>query len=377
MRIALFYNLHFGGAKRAAYEQVKRLVERGHTVDVYTTDPYQDIFDLKSSSSSFNYYRYETHNGNIPFLSRFIKDLEVFIKYKNLHKVIAKDIDSRNYDIVICHPDVITQAPYLTRYLQTKNAYYCQEPLRIAYEYILRPSKNIGNINYLYELLTRSIRKKVDLFNVRSATYTIASCYHVRERMIEAYGVWSKISYLGVDEKLFLPNKAQKKQQVVFFGNKEEYNNGYDLAKQAISLLPKKYNLKLVVVPWRRENNKRLTDKELVGIYNKSLATFSLSRFETFGLTPIESMSCATPVIATNVSGHRETVKDGEGGYLVDFDPGEIADKITQLFENDKLRTEMGKKGREHIENEWTWDKRIVEFENLLEKLIKDEEKKN
>ena len=373
MKIAVYYNLHFGGAKRAVFEQVKRLEERGHTVDVYTTDSFSDIFDLKSVSSNFHFFKFNQHKGRILFLSRLFKDLEVFIKYKSLHKKIAKDIDSRNYDIVLCHPDALTQAPYLMQFLNTKSAYYCQETLRIAYEYELKPKKNMGFLNYRYELVTRKIRKNIDLKNVRSATYTIASCYHVRERMIEAYGVWPKVSYLGVDTSLFVPKNVRNKNQIIFFGNKEEVNSGYDLAREAISFLPPDKKVKLIVIPWRKDNGKRLSDKDLVKYYNESIVTLAISKFENFGLTPIESMSCGTPVIATNISGHRETVPDGVGGFLVDFDPYEIKDKILDLLENNILRLSMGDKGRKYIVNEWSWDRRIIELENMLVCFINDE----
>lgn len=372
MRIAVFYNLDFGGAKRAVFEQVKRLKGKGHFIDVYTTDPEDDIFDLKKVSDNFYRYEFDFKTGNIFFLSRLLKDIKTFIFYKNLHKKISSDIDKNNYDIVLCHPDKVTQSPFLLRFLKTKNVYYCQEPLRIAYEYVLRIDKKIGKINYIYEQITRQIRKKIDLENVRSASFTIASCFHIRERMIEIYGVWPKVSYLGIDEKIFRPIKTKKKNQVLFLGNKDVFNDGYDLASKVVSLIPKKNRPRIIVVPWRKNNNERLTDEELVKFYNESLATFSLSRFETFGLTPLESLSCGTPVIATNVSGHRETVQSGKGGYLVEFDPVSIKDNFEKAVRNRKL----GQEGRKYILDNWTWTKKADELEKQLYWFLKHDAKK-
>lgn len=365
MKIAVFYNLNFGGAKRAAYDQVKLLVERGHLVDVYTTDDKTDMFDFSKVSSNFFKYKYIEIENKIPYISRLLNDLKTFYSLNDLHKKISKDIDRKKYDIILVHPDKITQSPYLLRHLKTRNAYYCQEPLRIVYEYVLRPNMNMGFGKYFYELSTRFIRKRIDLQNVRSATFTIASCYHIRERMIEVYGVYPLVSYLGIDINVFKPAKIKKQNQVFFVGNKNVWSDGYDLVESALKKIPTSIRPKLKIVEWVGKDNNRLSDEELSQQYSVSLATLCLSRLETFGLVPLESMSSGTPVIATRVSGHRETVIDGYGGYLVEFDPDEIAQKIIKLLENKKMQ----KNARQHAVSNWSWNKKIVEFEKLLSKL--------
>jgi Glycosyltransferase len=39
--------------------------------------------------------------------------------------------------------------------------------------------------------------------------------------------------------------------------------------------------------------------------------------YEPFGITPVESMACGTPVIGSNVGGIKFTVRDSETGYVV------------------------------------------------------------
>src|SRR3990167_8180725 len=137
MKIAIFYNLAFGGAKRVVQEHVKGLVNKGHIVDIYTVNAEKDIFDPSIfSSNTFNYSISMVSPSS--FIERIKKDYTNFFKLKTLHKQIAKDIDARGYDIVLAHPDKLTQAPFLLRFLDTPSAYYCQEPLRIVYEYSLR-----------------------------------------------------------------------------------------------------------------------------------------------------------------------------------------------------------------------------------------------
>ncbi|MBI4009254.1 glycosyltransferase family 4 protein, partial [Candidatus Roizmanbacteria bacterium] len=292
------------------------------------------------------------------------KDFQVLFKLKEIHKKIAKDIDSRKYDIVLVHTDNYTQAPFILKFLKTKSVYFCLEPLRMAYEYSLKVPKILGLLNKLYESINRMIRKRIDQDNARKATYTMAISLFGREYMIHAFNLYPKISYLGVDHNLFLPHKLDKKNQVLFVAEKESIY-GYDFAKAAIDLIPKNVRPDLKII-FGTKKEQRISDKELIKTYNESLVTLSLSKFDTFGLVPLESMACATPVIAFNVAGYRETVIDGKTGYLVDFDAKEIAEKIMFFIKNPLFSIKMGKEGREWIEEKWTWKLQVKKLEELL-----------
>lgn len=369
MRIAVFYNLSFGGAKRVVFEHVKGLRNKGHILDLYTVNPQNDIFD--PSLFCKNTYNYKINlTLTYPFVERFIRDYKNFFTLKNLHKKIAADIDSRDYDIVLVHPDRLTQAPFLLQFLKTPSVYYCQEPLRIVYEYAYRLREKVDFLKRIYEESTRLYRKQIDRQNVRCASFTIASCYHIRERMIEAYEVYPKVAYCGVDEKVFRLNKREKKNKVLYIGSADVSTDGYDLAKKALEYISIDIRPKLYKISWKKENGERLSEEELVKIYSQSIVTLCTSRFETFGLVPLESMACGVPVIATKIGGHRETIIDGETGFLVDFDPKEIAEKITLFLKNPQLSDDMGKKGRKWVEKKWTWKIQIQNLEKLLKEFL-------
>jgi glycosyltransferase involved in cell wall biosynthesis len=369
MKIAIFYHLNFGGAKRVVMDHAKGLKDKGHEVDLYTVNHEKDAFDPSVFCGKTYNYTFVI-DSKIPFLKRFINDYKNFFILKNLQKKIAREIDSRKYDIVLVHPDKLTQAPFLLRFLKTPSAYYCQEPLRIVYEYSMRMRDHVGLLKRGYEELTRLYRKRLDRENVRSASLTIASCYYVRERMIESYEVYPKVVYCAVDENTFKPISVKKKNQIFYVGSPGVWEDGYDLVKNALKYIPKKIRPTLHVISWKKSNGERLTEKELVTIYNESLITLCTSRLETFGLVPLESMACGVPVIATNVSGHRETMYDKKTGFLVDFDPEEIAEKIHYLLSNESARAAMQKNARQHILTHWTWQKQINELETVLEKHI-------
>lgn len=370
MKIAVFYNLSFGGAKRVVFEHVKGLKNKGHILDLYTVNAENDIFDPSAfCKNTFNYKINLT--STYPFIERFIRDYRNFFTLKNLHKKIAAEIDSRDYDIVLVHPDRLTQAPFLLQFLKTPSAYYCQEPLRIVYEYAYRLRENVDFLRRIYEESTRFYRKQIDRQNVRAAAFTIASCYHIRERMIEAYEVYPKVVYCGVDEKVFRLNKREKRNKVLYIGSPDVSSDGYDLAKKAVEYISIDIRPKLYKISWKKANGKRFSEEELVKIYSQSIVTLCTSRFETFGLVPLESMACGVPVIGTKVGGHRETIIDGETGFLVDFDPKEIAEKIMLFLRNPKLSSRLGRNGRAWIEKKWTWERNVGDLENLLKKLTK------
>lgn len=367
MKIAVFYNLKFGGAKRVVQEHVKGLVRLGNQVDLYTTVKQPDIFDPSLFAAKNYIYDYSSENITTPFIKIIKKDTDVFIKLRNLHKRIAEDIDSRKYDLVLVHPDNLTQAPFILRYLKTKSVYFCQEPLRIVYEYSLRPGTEIKNINRVYEETTRLLRKRIDRENALSATYIIANSFFGRERIIEAYNRFPVISNLGVDESVFKPLKIVKENNVLFLAEKEEKVYGYEFAQKAISLIPKNIRPKLKDVSGV-SGPKKLSEKEIVRNYNRSIASLSLSFFDTFGLVPLESMSCAVPAIAFNVAGYRETIIDKKTGFLVEFDPSEIADKITFLIRNPDKAKLIGEQGRDWVVKNWTWDKQTKKLNSILKK---------
>src|SRR3990167_9812299 len=239
MKIAIFYNLTFSGAKRTVFEHARGLRELGHTIDVYTLDEGHDIFDPGSVVDKEYRYAYEQKIINLPLLKKITNDLSDFYLLKSVHKKIAGDIDSKKYDITLIHTDKFTQAPFLLRFLKTKNVYFCLEPLKIAYEYGLRISSDFSFPNKIYEACNRYVRKKIDRENARAAQSSIAISYFGRELMIQAFDLYPQIAHLGVNTRQFKNLHISKKNQVLFIGQKLKLN-GYEYALKAIKLIPEK-----------------------------------------------------------------------------------------------------------------------------------------
>ncbi len=371
MKIAIFYNLPPSGAKRVVYQHTKGLRKLGHAVDIYTYENTDKFFDPSDFASNSYIYSYKRLIFKFPIIRKISGDLSDFIILKNLHKRIARDIDSRGYDIVLVHTDAYTQAPYLLQFLKTNNVYFCLEPLRLAYEYIYQIQENFPLINQLYESLNRFIRKIIDRKNARSAKNAIAISHFGRELMIMAFDIYPKVSYIGVDSNVFKKKLIKKKNQILFIGQKLSVN-GYDYALAAMELLPSKNRPKLFIHSWTKNAKDRVSDQQLADMYNESLLTLSLSTFDTFGIVPLESLACGTPVIAFNVAGYRETMQDKKTGFLVDFNAFEIAKKIQELIDNPNNAKKIGEYGVRWVSNNWTWQRHIKELDTLLTNFAKN-----
>ncbi|MCK8493925.1 glycosyltransferase family 1 protein [Spirosoma sp. RP8] len=78
--------------------------------------------------------------------------------------------------------------------------------------------------------------------------------------------------------------------------------------------------------------------------------------YEPFGITPLESMACGTPVVGSSVGGIKHTVIPGVTGYLVPPEsPKLLADQLAVVLGNENLRQRMGKAAVKHVQAGYTW----------------------
>ena len=94
--------------------------------------------------------------------------------------------------------------------------------------------------------------------------------------------------------------------------------------------------------------------------YESAAAFVFPSRYEGFGLPPLEAMACGTPVIASNVSSLPEVV--GEAAMSINpervFD---IARGIKEVLLDEELRARLIRRGREQAARfNWNWTARQV-----------------
>jgi glycosyltransferase involved in cell wall biosynthesis len=78
---------------------------------------------------------------------------------------------------------------------------------------------------------------------------------------------------------------------------------------------------------------------------------------EGMPLTVLEAMACGVPTVASRVGGTPEILRDGETGLLVEpRNVCELVSQISKLVTDPLLRTAMGTRAREFVEQNYGWD---------------------
>jgi glycosyltransferase involved in cell wall biosynthesis len=93
--------------------------------------------------------------------------------------------------------------------------------------------------------------------------------------------------------------------------------------------------------------------------------------YEPFGLTPLESMACGTPVIGADVGGIRYTVRDGETGYLVPpNDPDALAERLARVLLAPRHRQTLANRGLRRAREQFSWSGVALSVEDLYEEVL-------
>jgi len=86
-----------------------------------------------------------------------------------------------------------------------------------------------------------------------------------------------------------------------------------------------------------------------------SVVVYPSSQAEPFGLTMLESQASARPIIVTRMGGMPEIIQDEISGYVIPHrDLEALADRITLLLEDNRLRRRLGETGRQIVEQHFT-----------------------
>lgn len=94
---------------------------------------------------------------------------------------------------------------------------------------------------------------------------------------------------------------------------------------------------------------------------------------ESFGVSAVEAMSCAVPVVVSDADGLKEVVRDGVTGFIVPRrDAAAMCEKLALLAGDAALRRRMGEAGRMHVLQNYSWEDNLRHMSDCLEKTLAD-----
>ncbi len=192
---------------------------------------------------------------------------------------------------------------------------------------------------------------------------------------------------LGIDSVFSKDTRIEKRNYILYVGSLNERKN-FKAVFEAFSLLH--IDCQLLIVGSVSKNfsldtksrellkeakkNRNIVFKdhidrnELIRLYNAATLLIFPSFYEGFGLPPLESMACGTPVISSNVSSMPEVCGDA-ALYVDPHNSKEIALAIERLFNDASLRQAMIIKGHNRVK-QYSWKAAALKHREVFKKVI-------
>jgi glycosyltransferase involved in cell wall biosynthesis len=251
-------------------------------------------------------------------------------------------------------------------------------------------------IEWAKETTYKSFLKKIALgvwISIAKETFDksfliIPICKHLEKIVEENYpNKKTAVMYQGISPERWYPSKGMKLQHpcvgllqgAVIWGKTQEMF----ILEKVLKSMPNvmfywvgdgPYREKILHILEKYDNFKwlgALEYPEKVRQYLTEIDVYALvSGIDMSPLTLQESQLMKKPVVATNIGGIPELMKDKETGFLVEKgNAEEWIKKLTILIENKEKRENMGNAGRKFVEENFSWNKIAKEFVKDLEKI--------
>ncbi len=308
-------------------------------------------------------------------------------QFETVCKRAAEAMNS-SADVALVHNSMPIAAPPVMEYLKIPSLYFCYEFPRHIYDgdIIKRTS------NAFYEAALRPLtllEKRTDSRAAAKASRIATFSGYMRSRIESIYGVRSEIVRPGVDSDFFSPSEVGGSESncVLSVGALWPFK-GHETAIRAVSLIEAELRPELVIVADREYPGYRskltalasslcvrltirqgIDDMELRELYRNARAVLCCQHREPYGLVPLESMACETPVIARAEGGFLDNVVDSTNGFLFDGTPESAAELLRSILEDPILAERIGKSGRQFVAGERTLDQGAHQLGDILESL--------
>ena len=261
----------------------------------------------------------------------------------------------------------------------------------ILWSFRLRSSKS--KLDYIKKRLVIIPRECYQFYSIRKFLNQVEYTVFVSKWMHRIAEKHSMKKYKNsivipnpVDTELFNYETPKTITRAISLRSFDNSKYGLDIAIRAFANLSKaklclfgkgRFKNKFIRLTKKINSNTEIIDKsiehnKIPDLYNNYGFFVAPSRVESQGLAMCEAMSCGLPVIATNVGGIPEFVRDGVDGFLVPpNDPKSMRDAIVKLISNENKFLEMSMNARENILNKCSGELVVKKEIKVLKKAIK------
>jgi glycosyltransferase involved in cell wall biosynthesis len=218
-------------------------------------------------------------------------------------------------------------------------------PLSVMLPVVERPPAATTILDIQHEFLPEffskpelAYRKLVYARTARASRRVITISEHARETLVERMGLPAervRAIYFGVDHERFRPAPGPREDFLFYPAVRWPHKNHERLFEAARTL-----GRRLVLtggghegkpVPAGVEVRGRVSDEELVRLFQTCAALVFPSLYEGFGQPPLEAMACATPVAVSDIPPLREVCGDA-AAYFDPLDPDSIAAGVEEAL---------------------------------------------
>lgn len=248
------------------------------------------------------------------------------------------------YDTIILSGDCLSATGH---FHGKKVLYYCHTIPRYLFDQREQYEQKVPKIMlYPYRFLT-GLFKKAYLRDLAKIKHLLTNSKNTQKRIKTFTGRDAEILYPPVDTEFFCPeNTTVEKAYFLSFARLSSIKR-VDRIVAAFQEMPDK---KLVITYGKNDPEKEKiqlmvhwyphiemqespSDSQLRELIRGAIATIYVPVDEDFGMSPVESMACGTPVIAVDDGGLKESVVDGKTWILIDprCDASDIIGAVKKL----------------------------------------------
>jgi len=196
------------------------------------------------------------------------------------------------------------------------------------------------------------------------------------------------VIYPGIDTVAYTPDPAERSPTPVFayLGRLKKYKGVHLVIRAFAAMGPSDAVLEIAGAGDYRSDLEalarsldlgdrvrflgRISEAEKLALLRRAWALVFASPKEGWGITNLEAAACATPVVASNSPGIRESVRDGETGFLVPHgDASAMAEAMRRVASSRELVTTLGRSARAFSET-FTWERAADQTERHLAGII-------